>query len=254
MSRTDLKEDGATAAAVLAAPDRGLDLVVARRRSLVAVLVATVASLIVAAVAVPRLDFARAAERKLDLMPAAAAAEMTPFQREEAIEQAGKVGGIAVWAGAAVVPALTVLAAAFFLWLGFKVAGTSPPLKGTVAVAAHGLLPAMLAPLLTLPALVARAPVDADLLGRLLPSSLAALLPDQASPVLLAAAASFDLFSFWSLALLTVGMARLSGASPRRAGTVVGLLWLAQVAFLRIVPAAMQVAALAAARAAPGGP
>jgi hypothetical protein len=44
-------------------------------------------------------------------------------------------------------------------------------------------------------------------------------------------------------------MARLSGASPRRAAAVVGLLWLAQVAILRIAPAA----ALAAARGMGGG-
>ena len=249
MTRTELREDGAAAVAVFAAPGRGLDLVVSRHRSLVAILIATAASLLFAAAAVPRLDFAKAAERKLDLMPAAAAAEMTPFQREEAIEQARKVGTISVYAGSAFSPALTVLAAAFFLWLAFKVAGTTPPLKGTVAVTAHALLPVLVAPLLLLPAVFAKAPVDAEALGRLLPSSLGALLPDQASPVLLAAASSLDLFTFWSLALLTVGMARLTGASTRRAAIVVGLLWLAQVAFLRIAPAA----ALAAAGAMSGG-
>ncbi len=249
MTRTELREDGAAAVAVLTAPGRGLGLVVMRRRRLVAILIATAASLLFAAIAVPRLDFARAAERKMDLLPAAAAAEMTPFQREEAIEQARKVGSIAVYAGSAFTPAFSVLAAALFLWIAFKVAGTSPPLKGTVAVTAHALLPVLLAPLLMLPALVLKAPVDAEALGRLLPSSLGAFLSDQASPILLAAASSFDLFSFWSLALLTVGMARLTGASPRRAATVVGLLWLAQVAFLRIAPAA----ALAAAGAMSGG-
>ncbi len=251
MSRTDMKEDGATAAAVLTSPRRGLDLVVARRRSLVAILIATAASVLVAVVAVPRLDFARAAERKLDLAPAQA--EMSPFQREEAIEQARKVGSIAVYAGSTFEPGFSVLAAAFFIWLAFKVAGTTPPLKGTVAVTAHALLPVLLAPLLMLPALVWRAPVDAETLGRLLPSSLAAFLPDQASPVLLAALSSIDLFAAWSLVLLTLGMARLSGATIRRAATVVGLLWLAQVAFLRVAPAAAMVAAQAEARAQPAG-
>ena len=248
MSRTDLIEDGAVAAAVLTAPRRGLELVVARRRSLTAILIATAVSILFAAVAVPRLDFEKAASKQLEM--GKEAAEMTPFQREEAIEQARKVGSIAVSAGSAFGPAFSVLAVAFFLWLGFKVAGTAPPLKGTVAVAAHGLLPVLLAPLLLLPAVVTKAPVDPEALNRLLPSSLAAFLPDQASPVLLALASSFDLFSFWSLALVTLGMIRLSGASPRRATTVVGLLWLAQVALLRIAPAA----ALAAARGLGGGP
>jgi hypothetical protein len=88
------------------------------------------------------------------------------------------------------------------------------------------------------------APVDPETLTRLLPSNLAALLPAQASPVAVAAASSFDLFSLWSLALVVLGMTRLSGASTRRALVVVGLLWLAHVALFRIVP----VAAVAAAR------
>jgi hypothetical protein len=247
MSRTELREDGAAAVAVLTAPRHGLDLVVARRRSLVAILIATVASILFAAAAVPRLDFARAATRQLEMSPEAA--EMTPFQREEKIEQARKVGSIGVYAGSAFSPALSVLVAAFFLWLGFKVAGTSPPFRGTLAVAAHGLLPTLLAPLLMLPAIFMKAPIDPEALTRLLPSNLAAFLPEQASPVALAAAASFDLFSFWSLVLVAMGMARLSGASPRRATAVTVVLWLAFVGLLRIAPAA----ALAAARSHVGG-
>jgi hypothetical protein len=247
MSRTELIADGATAAAVLTAPGRGLDLVVTRRRSLVALGLATVASILFAFAAAPRLDFEKAASRQLEMGPAAA--EMTPFQQEEAVTQARKIGTIAVYAGSVFSPAISVLAAAFFLWLGFKVAGAAPPFRGTLAVAAHGLLPVLLAPLLVIPAVVARAPVDPEALGRLLPSSLAALLPAQAAPVLVALASSFDVFSFWSLALVTMGMIRLSGASPRRAATVVGLLWLAQVALLRIAPAA----AMAATRGLAGG-
>jgi hypothetical protein len=240
MSRTDLREDGAVAAAVLTAPGRGLEQVVTRRRSLTAILLATAVSVLFAAVSVPRLDFEKAASKQLEM--AKDAAEMTPFQREEAVQQARKVGAIAVYAGSLFSPALSVLVAAFFLWLAFKVAGTAPPFKGTLAVTAHGLLPVLLLPLLLLPAVVVKAPVDPQALNRLLPSNLGAFLSDQASPVLLALASSLDLFSFWSLALVTMGMARLTGASTRRAATVVGLLWLAQVALLRIAPAAAMAA------------
>jgi hypothetical protein len=242
MTLSQLREDGAAAVAVFTAPRRALDLVVARRRSLVAILIATAASLLFAAAAVPRLDFEKAATRKLEMAPAADAAEMTPFQREEAIEQARKVGSIGVYAGSAFAPAFSVLAAAFFLWLAFKVAGTAPPFKGTMAVTAHGLLPLMLSPLLELPAIFQKAPVDPVALSRLLPSNLAFYLPAGATSVLVAAASSVDLFSFWSLALLALGMARLSGASPRRAAIVVGLLWLAQVGLLRIAPTALAAA------------
>lgn len=247
MSRTELKEDGAAALAVLTVPSRGLALVIERRRSLTVILVATAASLLFAAVAVPRLDFEKAAARQLESAPGGA--EMTPFQREEEAVKARKVGSVAVYAASAFSPALSVLATALILWLAFKVAGTAPPFKGTLAVAAHGLLPVLLAPLLLLPALVAKAPVDPEALGRLLPSNLGALLPEKGSPILLAVASSFDLFSFWSLALVTAGMIGLTGASRRRAGTVVGLLWVAYVALLKIAPAA----AMAAAKGMGGG-
>jgi hypothetical protein len=242
MSRTDLKEDGAAAVAVLTAPRRGLALVIERRRSLTAILAATVVSLLFAVVAVPRLDFDKAASRQIEAGPGAA--DMTPFQREEAVIQARKVGSVAVYAGSVFSPALSVLVAALFLWLGFKVAGTSPTFKGTLAVAAHGLLPVLLAPLLLLPAIVARAPIDPTGLARLLPSNLGALLPEQASPILLAAATSIDLFSLWSMVLLILGMSTLTGASTRRATTVVGLLWLAHLCLLRIAPAAMAAKAM----------
>jgi hypothetical protein len=248
MSSTSLKEDGAAAGTVLTAPGRGLALVIERRRSLTAILIATAASLLFAVVAVPRFDFDKAAARQIEMGPGAA--EMTPFQREEAVVQARKIGGVAIYAGSAFSPAMSVLVIAFFLWLAFKVAGTSPPFKGTLAVAAHGMLPVMLAPLLLLPAIVMKAPVDPTGLGRLLPSNLGAFLPEQSSPVLLAVASSFDLFSLWSLVLVTLGMAALTGASKRRAATAVGLLWLAQLCLLRIAPAA----ALAAARGMGGGP
>ena len=71
--------------------------------------------------------------------------------------------------------------------LAFKVAGTRPGFKATMAVSAHALLPLFLAKLLTLPAVVLQAPLLPAELPRLLPSSLAALLPSSASPLAQAA-------------------------------------------------------------------
>ena len=56
---------------------------------------------------------------------------------------------------------------------------------------------------------------------------------------MLAAASSVDLFTLWALALLVVGMAQVTGATRLRSATVVGLLFAAQVAFLRLAPAAL---------------
>jgi len=235
MTRTDLTEDGAVLVAALTAPGRGLAAVAARQRLLTALLVATLASLLVALVTVPRTDFTRDVAAQLGREAAA----MTPHQLEEAEAQAAKLGAVAGYAGAGLGPALAILGTGLACWLAFKVAGTRPGLKASLAVSAHALLPLFLARLLTLPAVLLQAPLPAADLPRLLPSSLAALLPAGASPLALAAASSLDLFTAWAVVLLVLGMARVAGASRRRAGLVVAVLWAAQVAFLKLAPAAM---------------
>jgi len=242
MTSSELRVDAVTVLAVLTSPRRGLDLVVEHRRSFVAILVATLASLICAAAVVPRLDFAKAGSRALELSPAAA--EMTPFQREEAVEQVRNVGTVGFYASSAFMPALSVLVAAFFLWLAFKVAGTTPQFRGTLAIVAFGLLPGTLSELLAIPAVIQQAPVDPEAMGTLIPSSLAALMPSGTSSVGMALASSFDFFSIWTLGLLTLGMTKLCGASLRRSGVVVGVLWIAYMA--------IKVAGAAATRAAGG--
>jgi len=233
ISRTDLSEDGAILVAALTAPGRGLSAAAERRRLLVAILAATLASVLVALVTVPRIDFSREASRGPE------AAAMTPHQLEEAEAQAAKLGAIAGYAGAGLGPALAILGTGLACWLAFRVAGTRPGFKASMAVSAHALLPLFLAKLLTLPAAVLRAPLQPGEVPGLLPSSAAALLPDSASPLALAVASSLDLFTVWALVLLVLGMARVAGSSRLRAGLVVAVLWCAQVAFLKLAPAAM---------------
>ena len=241
MSRTELSQDGAVLVAALTSPGRGLAAVAERRRLLLALLTATAASLAFAAVAAPRLAF-----------PAPPGeADMTPHAIEVAAAQAQKVGAIATWAGAIAGPATSVLLCGLALFLAFKLAGTRPTLRGAAAVAAHAMLPLFLSQLLLIPALLLKAPVDAADLPRLLPSSLAALLPAAASPIATAVATSFDVFTVWTVLLLIFGMARVAGATRRRAAVVVLVLWAMQIALLKV--AATAATAAAAAHGAPGG-
>ena len=248
MSRTDLALDGTVLVATLTRPEHGLTAAASRRRSLTALAVATLASLLFTAVAVPRIDFGRDAGQV-----GPQAEELTPHQVEEARLQAAKIGAVAGYANALLGPALMVLGTALALWLAFKVAGTRPGLKATVAVAAHAFLPLFLAQLLALPAVLMKAPLGVQELPRLLPSSLAAVLPPGASPVLTALASSFDLFTLWAVVLLVIGMAKVAGSTRLRAAAVVGLLWVTQIAVLKIAPAAAAAAQAAKAAKAMGG-
>jgi hypothetical protein len=232
MIATELARDGTVIARTLTAPSVGLAGAVERRRSLSALLLSTLAALAFAAVAVPRVDYERAAAAQIDRGPKAA--ELTPHDREAALATARKVGEIAGWAGAALGPALAAVGAAVSLFLGFRVAGTRPPFRETFAVAAHGLLPVWLGSLLAIPAVLAHAPVRAEELGRLLPSSAAAFLPPRAPAPLAGALGAVDLFALWALVLVATGMARASGATRRRAAIVTIVLYAAWIAIAKV--------------------
>jgi Yip1 domain len=248
MNASEIAADGSVIARTLASPALGLASAVERRRSLTALALGTLAALALAAVAAPRLDFGRAKAKELDQSPKAA--EMTPHDREDALETARRVGQVGTWAAGAVQPALWTLGAAVFLFFAFRVAGTRPGFRDTFAVAAHGLLPIWLARALSIPAVLARAPIPAEELERVLPSSAAALLPPGAPPALLGALGALDLFALWAAALVAAGMARASGATRRRSAAIVAVLYLAWIALARVA-----LPSLAAAAAVPkGGP
>jgi hypothetical protein len=213
-------------------PERVLSAVPSRRALLAALAAATLASLSGAAVVVPRVDHARAAELKVAMRPNAA--EMTPHAVEEAIATDVKVARLAAWSKALFVPTLRALGIAFAAFLAFRIAGGRPTLAGSLAVSALAVLPLALRDLLAIPAAVARAPIPPAQAGALLPSSLAAALPAGVPPPLAAAAGGLDLFAVWCAALLALGMAAAARVSLRRAGVVVALLFVAGVAVLSV--------------------
>lgn len=236
MNASEISTDGSVLVHALAAPDHGFGRVTERRRAGLALAIATAASLVTAAVVLPRTDFGAAALRgggKPGGEP------RTESELAEAAETARKLGLIAGWAGAALLPSALAVAAAGALFAGFRVAGTRPDFKPTLAVTAHGMLPVWLARLLAIPPAVAHAPIAPEDVPRLVPSSLAAFLPRGASPPLAAALSSLDLFALWAVVLVAVGMARASGASRTRALLVTVTLYAAYVALLKVVPAAL---------------
>ncbi|HET7823792.1 MAG TPA: YIP1 family protein [Anaeromyxobacter sp.] len=244
MTASEIAADGAVIARTFASPSVGLASAVERRRSATALALGTMAALAFAAAAAPRLDFERAKARELDRNPKAA--EMTPHDREEALATARKVGQVATWAAGATQPAVWTLGAALVLFAAFRVAGTRPGFRDAFAVAAHGLLPIWLARLLAVPAVVARAPVQAEDVDRLLPSSAAALLPAGAPASLAGALGGLDLFALWAAALVAAGMARATGAPRRRSAAVVAILYVSWIAVVRVALPALAAAAAAA--------
>jgi hypothetical protein len=222
----------ATPRDLLLSPGAFMPAVADRRLFWPPLVAAMAASILFAAVAVPRIDFERAA---LDAMDAKeGSAQVTPIERDAALQTARRVGTLAAYAGASLGPWVSALAAAFALWLAFKVVGGRPAFPGTFTVAAWGLAPGAIAALLAMPAVLSRRRIAPAELDRLLPASLGALLPAGATGPLASLLWSIDLFSLWAVALVAAGMASVAGVSVRRAAVTVAVLWASHVAVLKV--------------------
>ena len=222
-----------TAADVFVSPSRGLASA-ADARSIVAPLVsATIISILVTLLFVPRVDFGKTISDSLDRKPETAA-QMTPHQREEAVTQGAKVGRVLAYAAGVLVPAGTALIVAFFLFVAFRVAGAQPPFAPTLAVAIWGLLPGYVKAILGIPAILRQGTIDPRTAERLLPTNPAAFFPAEATGVHVRLLSALDLFTLWSLALVILGTAHVAQVSKARAATVVVVLWLAWVAISKV--------------------
>ncbi len=195
-------------------------------------LLATAASLLFSIVAVPRIDFEKAAADALDRSEGAA--QMAPHDREVKIEQARKVAALASYSGAAFGTALSALVAAFFLWTAFRVVGAKPGFAPTFTVMCWALLPGAIEAILGIPALLVRKTVLPEQLATLLPANLGALLPSGATGPLASFLGAMDLFSIWSVWIVAAGMAGVARVSRNRALVTVVVLWISYVAVFRV--------------------
>jgi hypothetical protein len=213
-----------------ASPVRALAAAAERRSILAPILAATGASVLLALALVPRTDFERAALDRIESQPDAA--DLTPFQKEQQVASARKLGAVSGYVGAALGPVASAFAMAVFLWMAFRVAGASPGFVPTLAVSSWALLPKAAEELLLLPAALRAGSVAPGAVARLAPWSAAFWLgPDIRAP-LASLAASLNLFSLWSAALLCLGMASVAGTTRARSAAVVAMLWAALAAGL----------------------
>jgi hypothetical protein len=222
-----------TFADTLLAPGRALAGAAARRSFLPPLLVATVASLLLASAVAPRFDYERAVDQQIEKNPQAAQ-KMSPHDREVALAQAQKLGAFLTYAAALLWPTLRALAVAICAFVAFRVAGARASFAGLLAVASWGLLPLAVKDLASLPALLRMHGITAQDAERALPSSLAALLPPDAHAPLAELAWGLDLFSVWSVGLVALGAAQVSGASRQRSLAVILVLWGSYVLLTRV--------------------
>jgi len=96
------------------------------------------------------------------------------------------------------------------------------------------LLPGAIESLLSIPALIVRGTIPVEQLASIFPASLGSLLPAGVQGPLASFLGAVDLFSIWSVWLVSVGMAGVARVSGRRALVTTIVLWLAYVAVFRV--------------------
>jgi hypothetical protein len=208
---------------VFASPARGLAAAAERRSIVPPILLATLASLLVSAVLLPRMDWEAVARKSMDKNPAAA--QLSQHEQEEGVATIRKIGTVTSYAGAVVSPALVAVVGAFFLWVGLRTAGARPPFVPSLAVTAWSFLPGAAGRLLLIPAYLGHPSIDPQAVGAIPAWSAAHWLPDGVGAAGLALASSLNLFTLWSAVLLAIGLAPVAQVSRARAGAVVGILW-----------------------------
>lgn len=218
--------DLALVARALHDPRAGMASVAARAHVLAALSVATMASLALVVLLVPRLDFSEATSR------VAEGADLTPYQLETLALSMQKVGKLGIFTQALLGPTLFAWIAGVACWIAFRVAGASPPFPASFAVMSYAQLPLYVAQALTIPAILTRAKIGPEELEGILPSNLAALI--EAGAPLSVLLHSADLFAVWAAVLATLGMAVAARVSCVRSACVIGVLWFAYIALFRL--------------------
>ena len=154
---------------------------------------------------------------------------------EEMLAQMEKVSEVATTVGpvVGVIMATGGLFLIAALFMSFNLLGGNLRYKTSLAVTLHAMLPWTVASLLVIPIALGRGVITMEeMQGQtVVPSSLASFAPEEAGPALKALLGSFDLFTFWTLALLILGFHLAARVSKGAAAGLVIAFWLLWVGF-----------------------
>jgi hypothetical protein len=167
-----------------------------------------------------RMDWRAVATRQM------AGRHMSEAQMDAALETIKKIGWIFGDVIAVLAPLVVSLLVALVLWGACQAFGWEVRFKQSLGVTAHAFFPATLASVVLLGVLWNRETIDPDRIGDTLHTNPGFLVDPSSNKVLHSLAGSLDLFAFWGMALLVLGLSSAAGASRKRMAILVGSLWL----------------------------
>jgi hypothetical protein len=126
---------------------------------------------------------------------------------------------------AVLAPVIVTFAIAGVLWGSCQAFGWEVRFRQSLGVTSHAFVPGLLGSVALLFLLWNRTTVDPQTIGDALPTHLGFLVDAKADRLTHGLLASFDLLSFWTMALLVVGLSAAAKASRGRMATLVVSLW-----------------------------
>lgn len=155
---------------------------------------------------------------------------LTPEQREQAIERGIKFSGISTYVAVVVgLPVVVAIVAGALMLMMNGLMGTQVTFKQSMAIVAYSFLTGLVTAVLGIFVMYLKNPDDFDLRNPLAFNG-GAFLSSTAPRWLTALASSFDVFTFWTIALMAAGYAAASRKLKwSKAFTAILLLWLVWV-------------------------
>jgi Yip1 domain len=182
---------------------------IAKRPSwVIPIVLMTVLGLAVAVVMNQKIDWRDVASKRIEESPRAA--NLSADQKQQQIEMSAKISPGAAYGFGLLAPILGVLVVAAVMLLAYNVIGGADAKFGAaMGVVSHAYVVTILSTLLFILILYLKAPGTIDL-DNPVATNVGAFLPESAPKALMALGRSIDIFSIWTLLLISIGFAAVN--------------------------------------------
>ena len=214
---------------VLFSPTRTFEVIRERPTWLVAVVVLVAVSMISGYFVVQKLDIEDVVRSSIGN----SSRQLSENQLEQAIAIQEKVIPVVSVAGPVVFLPAAFLLTALLFWVLLRMLGGEFSYKASFAATVHGLVPTGISALLSWPVVLSRGELGFEEVrsGSILASNLAVFASEETSNAVRTLLASVDVFSIWSVVLLTIGFAVVARVSHAKATAAVIGLWVVFILF-----------------------
>lgn len=213
---------------VLLSPTKTFEQLARKPSWVLPFIISIILGLVLTAVVVPMIDWGEVIRAQVEATGQNVPAE----QLDQQIEFMQKFGSVIAWVSTLVMPLILYPVMTLIFWVAFKVMGSAMTFKQGLSVLLHGFTPYWLvSSVLSIPVVLAQGEVTTEQVqnSSYLMSNLAFLATEDTSPAVASLLGSMDLFTFWTLALLTIGFRIVARVSTTKAAAIPVGLWLIYV-------------------------